>query len=350
MQFLRALLIPFSWIYGFITYVRNLFYDWGVFKITEFPISIIAVGNLSTGGTGKTPTIEYLIELLQNNYSIATLSRGYKRKTSGYVLADANSTAHEIGDEPMQYKRKYHSIQVAVDANRKRGIQNLQAEIKGLQLILLDDAFQHRSVKAGLSILLTDYSKLFFEDEILPSGSLREQTSGARRADIIVVTKTPENLSPIEKRIIIKKINPLDYQQVYFSFIQYAGEVAAIDGINLPKDKAKASVLLVCGIANPAALLAHLKMEYKEVRTKLFPDHYDFKQTDLIEIQKEFDSIPNSQKYIITTEKDWMRLQKQDLQEQVKNLPLLYLPIRMDFNEKEKEEFNTQVLNYVRTN
>ncbi len=350
MQFLRLLLIPLSWIYGFIIYLRNRFFDWGIFKTNEFPILMIAVGNLSTGGTGKTPMIEYLIELLKKNYAIATLSRGYKRKSRGFILADANSTAHEIGDEPMQYKRKFPFVHVAVDANRKRGIQILQEEIKDLKIILLDDAYQHRSVKAGLSILLTDYSKLFFEDQLLPAGSLRESIGGVQRADIIVVTKTPEQLSPIERRIIIKKINPLDYQQVYFSFIAYADEIATQESIVLPQEKKAASVLLLCGIANPAPLKEHLIKKYKQVVTRYYPDHYDFKSNDLADIQKDFDAISNPLKYVITTEKDWMRLQKQDLQEQVKKLPLLYIPIKTDFSDKDKEEFNTQLLNYVRTN
>jgi tetraacyldisaccharide 4'-kinase len=344
------MLVPLSRIYGIITFIRNKFYDWGIFKTYEFNSSLICVGNLSAGGTGKTPMVEYLIELLQKNYVLATLSRGYKRKTRGFCIADANSTAQDIGDEPCQYKQKFSDLHVAVDAKRKRGIDLLHQNFKKLDVILLDDAFQHRNVKAGLSILLTDYSNLFFEDSMLPSGTLREVASGMKRADIIVVTKTPQKLTPIDRRIIIKKINVFDYQQVYFSFIQYGEPIAATDMAIISENKKAISVLMLCGIANPTPLKEHLTKEYKEVISHIYPDHYDFKPEDLQEICKQFDQISNTNKMVITTEKDWMRLQKSELHEWVKKLPLFYVPIKTDFNEPEKEEFNSQIINYVRTN
>lgn len=350
MQAFRFLLVPLSWIYGIITFIRNKFYDWGIFKTHEFNSSLICVGNLSAGGTGKTPMVEYLIELLQKNYALATLSRGYKRKTSGFYIADANSTAQDIGDEPRQYKQKFPDLHVAVDAKRKRGIELLHQNFKNLDVVLLDDAFQHRNVKAGMSILLTDYANLFFEDSMLPAGTLRESAWGMKRADIIVVSKTPQKLTPIERRIIIKKINAFDYQHVYFSFIRYGELIAATTDVILPENKKVTTVLLLCGIANPTPLKEQLILEYKEVVPLFYPDHFDFKVVDLQEIVKQFEQILNPNKVVITTEKDWMRLQKMDLQEWVKKLPLFYVPIKTDFNEPEKEEFNSQILNYVRTN
>lgn len=350
MQSLRILLIPLSWIYGFITFLRNKFFDFGIFKTTEFPFPVISVGNLSAGGTGKTPMVEYLIQLLKNNYELATLSRGYKRKSRGFFIADENSTALDIGDEPMQYKRKFPFLNVVVDANRKRGILQLKSFFQKLDVIILDDAFQHRRIKAGLSIVLTDYSKLFFEDKLLPAGTLREAISGMKRADIILVTKTPESLSPIERRIIIKKINPLDYQKIYFSFLSYSNLVSVANALEPSEKKENYSVLLLCGIANPTPLLEKLKAEFKEVVPQLFPDHYDFKREDIVKVNMQFAKITNPNKIIVTTEKDWMRLQKSELQELVNKLPLFYIPVRMDFIEKEKDEFNSQILNYVRTN
>ena len=205
MKFLRILLSPFGIIYWLVTYCRNLFYDWGFFKSYEIPIKSIAVGNLSVGGTGKTPHIEYLIRLLANK-KVATLSRGYKRKTEGFALADENSTAETLGDEPFQFYTKFkNKISVAVDANRKNGVEQLQKSVNP-EVILLDDAFQHRKVKAGLYILLTDYSKLFSDDFILPLGDLRESSLGKKRADVIIVTKCPNDISEIAMQKITEKL------------------------------------------------------------------------------------------------------------------------------------------------
>lgn len=350
MQSIRLLLLPLSWMYGAITFLRNKFYDWGIFKTVEFSESIISVGNLSAGGTGKTPMIEYLIELFQDHYKIATLSRGYKRKTRGFYLATSSSTAADIGDEPLQFKQKYASLLVAVDANRKRGIEQLKALSNDLQLILLDDAFQHRKVRAGLSIVLSDYSNLYYTDRVLPAGNLREFASGIKRADIIIVTKTPPLISPIEKRIILKKIHLLDYQRVYFSFIRYGDPIAINKEHKLPDDVSKTAVLLLCGIANPTDLQKHLTPLVHELKLLQYADHHDYTVQDMLEISAEFEKLPAAQKLIITTEKDYMRLQKSELDEWVKKLPLFYIPIKTDFNEKEKEELNLQLANYVRRN
>lgn len=350
MQSIRLLLLPLSWMYGAITFLRNKFYDWGIFKTVEFSESIISVGNLSAGGTGKTPMIEYLIELFQDHYKIATLSRGYKRKTRGFYLATSSSTAADIGDEPLQFKQKYASLLIAVDANRKRGIEQLKALSNDLQLILLDDAFQHRKVRAGLSIVLSDYSNLYYTDRVLPAGNLREFASGIKRADIIIVTKTPPLISPIEKRIILKKIHLLDYQRVYFSFIRYGDPIAINKEHKLPDDVSKTAVLLLCGIANPTDLQKHLTPLVHELKLIQYADHHDYTVQDMLEISAEFEKLPAAQKLIITTEKDYMRLQKSELDEWVKKLPLFYIPIKTDFNEKEKEELNLQLANYVRRN
>ncbi len=249
MIILRYLLFPFAILYGFITSIRNFLYDKGIFKSYSFDIPIIAVGNLSVGGTGKTPQIEYLIRLLSPNYKIATLSRGYKRKSKGYVLADVTSTAEILGDEPFQMHQKFPNIKVAVDADRKNGIENLLKLDDKPELILLDDAFQHRKVKAGFYIMLSAYDDLFYNDFILPTGNLRESKSGAKRADIIVITKCPKDLSDITQKIIKEKIG-LDCP-IFFSFIDYDENIYNEFESKKVSDIKYTNKLLVAGIAKP---------------------------------------------------------------------------------------------------
>lgn len=330
MKFLRKILFPFAFIYWLVTFIRNFLYDLGVYKSYSFDIPIIAVGNLSVGGTGKTPQIEYLIRLLSENYKVAVLSRGYKRSTEGFILADENSTASSIGDEPFQFYSKFPNIQVAVDANRKNGIENLlQLQVKP-NIILLDDAFQHRKVKAGFYILLTAYDDLYCNDFILPFGNLREPSSGKKRADMIIVTKCPKDLSEIAQQKIIDKLKV--NQEIYFSTIQYDEYVFGNKNKVLVSELKTENKLLVAGIANPKLFFEFLKNDTDE--SLVFPDHHSFSKQDCDQILAK----ANGRK-IITTEKDFVRLNRLLPKEQ-----LYYLPIKSVFL---NTTIDNTILNYV---
>jgi tetraacyldisaccharide 4'-kinase len=355
MKLLPILAFPLALLYGTINAVRNKFYDWGIFPSRSFTVPTISVGNLCTGGSGKTPHIEYLIRLLRTEFYIATLSRGYGRKTSGFILSDTQSTTRDIGDEPLQFKKKFSGLRVAVDGDRVRGIQSLMTEFPSLQAILLDDAFQHRAVKPGLSLLLTDFSRLYRNDHVLPSGNLREFRSGAERADVIIVTKCPQILLPIERKRLISEIGPRPYQRVYFSFIRYGDFIPVYGEGNNPLSKEyyferNYSILLLTGIANTRALEYYLKGKVKNIIPLKFPDHHYFSEKDLVNIKKTFEDISSGNKIILTTEKDAMRLKAPEYSEILKKLPVFQLPIEIDFHDKDKEEFNEQILHYVRAN
>jgi tetraacyldisaccharide 4'-kinase len=365
MKLLRIIAFPLSVLYGTLLGLRNKLYDWGIFSSTTFQTPIISVGNLSVGGTGKTPHIEYLIRLLNEEFKVATLSRGYGRKTKGFVLANAQSTATDVGDEPLQFKSKYPEIPVVVDEKRVRGVKKILEKFPSIDIILLDDAFQHRAIKPGLSIVLTDFNNLYFDDFVMPTGTLREFRSGIKRADIIIVTKCPEILVPIERQQIEKKINPLPKQHVYFSHIKY-GEFLPFHAEKLnPFSKAyyferHYSILLLTGIANTQPLEYYLKEKSKNLVPVQFPDHHVFTATDIEQVKKIFDNIASANKIILTTEKDAMRLKCVELSAALEHLPLFYIPIEIDFYDKNKgtrlsintagQEFNEQILHYVRTN
>jgi len=333
MIMLRYLLFPFAVVYGLITSIRNFLYDNGILKSYSFDIPIIAVGNLSVGGTGKTPQIEYLIRLLSPNYTIATLSRGYKRKSEGFVLADENSDAELLGDEPYQMHLKFPIINVAVDADRKNGIEKLLSLTDKPNVILLDDAFQHRKVKAGFYILLTAYDDLFCDDLMLPTGSLRESKSGAKRADVIIVTKCPKSLSENEQDSIRKKIGASS--PVYFSYIDYDDKVHNANESKNVTAIRNVDKLLLAGIAKPNPFFAYLQggndvqMEY--------PDHHHYNENDIKTIKDKSNNL-----LIITTEKDYVRLKNQQLKS------LFYLPIKSSFL-SDGANFDTTILNYVGT-
>lgn len=320
MILIRKLLFPFAILYGLITSIRNLLYDKGILKSYSFDVPIIAVGNLSVGGTGKTPQIEYLIRLLSEKYKVAVLSRGYKRSTEGFILADENATASSIGDEPFQFYSKFPNIQVAVDANRKNGIENLLQLQDKPYVILLDDAFQHRKVKARFYILLTAYDDLFCDDYILPFGNLREPSSGKKRADMIIVTKCPKDLSEIAQQKIRKKLKVK--QQVFFTTIQYDDYVFGNDSQLLVSEIQSKSKVLVAGIAKPKLFFDFLKNETDE--TLVFPDHHHFSKQDCEQILAK----ANGRK-IITTEKDFVRLNGL-----LPKAQLFYLPIKSAFLNK----------------
>ncbi|NUY80984.1 tetraacyldisaccharide 4'-kinase [Flavobacterium sp. MAH-1] len=317
MILIRKILFPFAAIYGLITGLRNWFYDIGIFKSAAFDVPVIAVGNLSVGGTGKSPQIEYLLRLLIPNYKVATLSRGYKRKSRGFVLADENSDAQILGDEPFQFHRKFPEVAVAVDADRVNGITKL-LELAKPDVILLDDAFQHRKVKAGFYILLTTFHELYIDDFLLPTGNLRESRRGAKRADIIVVTKCPKDLSQQQQNAIRMKMRLESHQQLFFSFIDYDDFVFSdTDKINIDIIRNKKKVL-IAGIAKPKPFFEHLKSKDDVILE--FSDHHHFSESEISEIVKKANGNP-----IVTTEKDYVRLKGRKLEN------LFYLPIKSAF-------------------
>jgi tetraacyldisaccharide 4'-kinase len=355
MKFLKIILFPLSVTYGAILFLRNKLFDWGIFSSTEFQTPVISVGNLSVGGTGKTPHIEYLIRLLSPEFEVATLSRGYGRKTQGFILSDMQSTSSDIGDEPLQFKNKYKNIHVAVDTKRVRGIKKILETFPSVQTILLDDAFQHRAVKPGLSIALTDFSHLYLNDYVVPSGTLREFRSGIKRADIIIVTKCPKVLVPVERKRLMKEMNPLPHQTIYFSTIKY-GEFLLLNTVKKnPVAKSYYSehnyhILLLTGIANTIPLEHYLRSKVKNVIPVKFPDHHQFTKSDLGLVQKTFHAIPSENKIILTTEKDAMRLKLPEFSAILDSLPIFYMPIEIDFTDQDKKEFNEQISHYVRAN
>ncbi len=351
MEFLRIILFPFAIAYGIAVRIRNWFFDSGIFKEKEFPIPIIGVGNLSVGGTGKTPFVEYLVNMLSDNYRVAILSRGYGRSTSGFRLADQFSDHEDVGDEPMQYSRKFgNRIIVAVDANRRNGIRYLMANYKHLDVILLDDSFQHRYVKPGMNILLTDYHNLYMEDYLLPSGRLRDCVSSAKRADIIVVTKTYKVLSAITRRRVDAILKPKEHQIIYYSFLNY-GDLVPLPGANieLPKKNTN-TILMFCGIANPEPLKDYLRDQCSELISFEFPDHHIYKKKDLQKIRKKFEELFTRSKIILTTEKDVMRLIKSPYLSELKNLPVFYIPIEVKLHGTDEPEFEQQIIEYVEKN
>lgn len=350
MNFTGLFLFPFAVIYGFIVYCRNKLFDIGILKSISFKIPVISVGNLSMGGTGKTPHIEYLIRLLQNNYKTVTLSRGYGRKSKGFLWIDKHTDSIKSGDEPLQYCHKFPAILVAVDEKRVHGTTKIISEKPETDVILLDDAFQHRYIKPGLSILLTDFYKPFSKDFIFPTGTLRESKNGMKRADIIVVTKSPRILSPIIRKSIIEEIKLNANQKIYFSYIDY-GKLEPMNNFsaNFKLDKLSC-ILMVAGIANPYPFEEQLKTMADTVETIVFKDHYAFEQKDMIKIKNHFESIFSKNKIIVCTEKDAMRIKDTELMSFFVNLPFFFLPIEVKFHKNDKEMFDKQIIEYVRKN
>lgn len=352
-NWLKILLSPLALLYGLVTFVRNKLYDWHFLKVNRFDIHTIGIGNLAVGGAGKTPLAEYLIKLLlKENIKIATLSRGYKRKTTGFVLANEQSTAEDIGDEPLIFKSKY-PVLVAVDSSRSHAIKQLiNLREQAPKVILLDDVFQHRSVKCGLTILVSDYYNLYFNDMMLPSGTLREFKSGIIRADIIIVTKTPEKTSPIEIRTILKDINPSAHQRVFFSYLKY-GELYAINNsaskLDTLNELFRYKVISFAGIANAEPMINYLKEYAAELRHLPFPDHFEFTIKDLEDIERYYQSFEGGNKILVTTEKDFMRLKNPSVWDIAQRMNIYVLPVEVSFKDKE-EEFNELILKYVRAN
>ncbi len=334
MKLIRNILIIFVPVYYIITWWRNKLYDVKICSSKSYELPIICVGNLSVGGTGKTPMIEYLIRLLKKNYSIATLSRGYKRKTKGFRIADKTASIETIGDEPLQLHQKFNNVTVSVDANRQRGIANLIERRSKLDVILLDDAFQHRKVNAGLNILLTSYHRLYTNDILLPTGDLREPISGAKRAQIIVVTKCPQDLSLEDKKSIVKKLSLTQTQNVFFSSIVYMSMLESEIGSKPLEELRNANFTLVTGIAYAEPLKNYLKSQDLKFDHLEFGDHHNFTDSEI--------ALINSKELVLTTEKDFWRLhQKIDAGK------LYYIPIEMRFSEG-TEEFNGLITQFVK--
>lgn len=354
-------LLPFSWFYGFGVGFRNMLFEMGILKSRSYTVPVISVGNITVGGTGKTPHVEYLIRLLKDKVNVAVLSRGYKRKSHGFVLADAETPMKMIGDEPYQMKQKFPDITVAVDSKRTRGIDHLIGGEAGkdIDVVLLDDAFQHRYVKPGINILLVDYHRLIIYDELLPAGRLREPVKSKDRADIVIITKCPWNLKPMEFRVITKAMKLYPYQQLFFSTHEYEMPIAVfpeeqgklgasetLDSLASLKDK---NVLLLTGIGSPEQMKHDMEQMTDHVTPLTFSDHHDFKQKDIVAINEAFAAIPEP-KVIITTEKDATRLAVlEELSSEVKQ-HLYKLPIYIQIMQDQEELFNQAVLGYVRKN
>ena len=345
-------LLPLSWFYGIGVNFRNTLFSIGMLKSRAFDVPVISVGNITVGGSGKTPHVEYLIRLLKNTFHTAVLSRGYKRKSKGFVQATAETTMPEIGDEPYQMMQKFPDVTIAVDKNRCHGIDTLVENDNNIDVILLDDAFQHRYVKPGINILLVDYHRLIIYDKLLPAGRLREPLSGKDRADIVIITKCPKDLKPMEYRVITKAMSLYPYQQLFFTSIDYGelqpvfNDTKAALALTQLKDH---NVLLLTGIASPRQMTHDLEPLAPKLTPLTFSDHHNFKEKDVELINSTFASLPEP-KLIITTEKDVTRLKLVDgLSEEVRQNTYV-LPINVCFLQNQADMFNHQSIDYVHKN
>ena len=344
---------PLSFLYGLGVELRSQLFELNILKSRSFTTPVISVGNITVGGTGKTPHVEYLVRLLSNEAKVAVLSRGYKRKTHGYLLADKDSTMRDIGDEPYQMKLKFPNIEVAVDANRCEGIDHLinDEQTKDTDVIILDDAYQHRYVKPGINILLVDYHRLIIYDELLPSGRLREPIESKKRADIVIITKCPDSLNPIDYRVLTKAMKLYAYQSLFFTSLHYGAPYLLFGGdeTRVPK-KQDSDVLLLTGIASPEQMIDDVQPNVKSLKPLTFPDHHAFSPRDIEKINNTFAAMPQESRVILTTEKDAARLRNvSGLSEEVKQR-LLVLPVEVKFMLDGEEIFNDKIISYVRKN
>jgi len=336
-----------------LTGLRNELFSLKILSSREFDLPIISVGNITVGGTGKTPHTEYIASLLKSSFKVATLSRGYKRKTRGFLLVEPTSTVKQVGDEPLQIKLKFNDITVAVDANRIRGIETLIAGAAKPDVILLDDAFQHQYVSPGINILLTDYNHLITKDSLLPYGRLRESASNKCRASIIIVTKCPPELKPIDERIITKELEIRPYQNLYFSKIDYGPILPVFPGdaaLKQVKLVEGLTVFMVTGIANPASLKEYLKHGSHDIHELNFPDHHQYKPKDLEQILSRFNGLPTERKVIITTEKDMVRFRDLEAVPEIIRKNMYYIPLKISFLNNAGKDFDRKILNYVKEN
>lgn len=350
----RILLFPLAALFGVAIWLRNRFFKWGILKQTSVSIPTIVVGNISTGGTGKTPHVEYIVRLLKGKKDIATLSRGYGRKSKGFLWVKSDGIPKQFGDEPLQIKRKFEMLDVAVCENRIAGINKIVEERPYVQAIVLDDAFQHRQLKPGLAIVLVDYHSLPYNDYLLPSGNLREPLTALHRANILVVTKTSKYFSPLEREGIIQKLKIGAEMPVVFSYYNYGNLVPVVDNeatknanTTLSKDS-NHNVLLLTGIANPTYIADYLtETLLRPIEHIEFKDHHPFSEADIDKVVKKFSTIAGKNKLIITTEKDAVRLREANLLPLLANLPLFYMPVEVAFHGGDQRIFDQLIQDYV---
>jgi len=349
-------LYPFSILYRLITDIRNMLYDKGILQSEEFRIPVICVGNITVGGTGKTPHSEYLIRLLQNEFKVAFLSRGYKRKSKGFRIVTPESACREAGDEPLQIARKFPDIIAAVDINRRNGIKTIMKEHPETEVILLDDGFQHRRVKPGLSIILTDYNRLMTRDHLMPCGRLREAVNNRKRADIIIISKTPEGITEQEMRELTAEVISHPDQKLFFTKIIYKDLIPVFE--NMPSGGIfpsiagvdKYGMVLVTGIAIPDSLFSFLGKRFREIIHLDFPDHHRYSEDDIKKIQKAWESLKSQEKILITTEKDAVRLREfTNIEDSIKRA-FFSLPVNVGFINDDNHEFDNLIIDYVRKN
>jgi tetraacyldisaccharide 4'-kinase len=330
-------------------------YDAGILPSVEFPFPVICVGNLTVGGTGKTPHTEYLTGLLRKNFKIATLSRGYKRKTRDFRIASPSSQVSEIGDEPLQISRNFPDVIVTVDRNRVNGVKRIMQEYPDTEVIILDDAFQHRRITPGYSILLSDFERLIVRDHMLPYGNLRENKVNIRRADIILITKSPENISPIQRRLIVKEIDKSPYQNLYFTTFRYKPPVPVFENCReeIRPDTLECDdcgIVLITGIAKPKPFKEYLQKSYNEIIHLPFPDHHNFSEKDLQAFFSAYNDLKSTNRYLFTTEKDAVRLREfTNIAEPIRSA-FFYVPIGIHFLNEDKEAFDNLIIDYVRKN
>jgi tetraacyldisaccharide 4'-kinase len=348
-------LYPVSLLYGFITGIRNFLYDAGIIPSVEFPFPVICVGNITVGGTGKTPHAEYIAGLLRENFKVATLSRGYKRKTRDFRIASSSTLVSDIGDEPVQIFHNFPDVLVTVDRNRVHGVNRILLDYPETEVIILDDGFQHRRITPGFSILLSDFERLFVRDHMLPYGNLRESKGNMRRADMILITKSPENISPIQRRLIVKEIDKSPYQNLYFTTIRYKPPVPVFEkcheGIQTDfSECAGCGIVLITGIANPLPLKEYLQKSYTEIIHLSFPDHHSFNEKDLLSFSSAYNNLKSANRFLFTTEKDAVRLRKfTNIAEPIRST-FFYIPIGIHFLNEDKDEFDNLIIEYVRKN
>jgi tetraacyldisaccharide 4'-kinase len=342
---MRYLLFPFSLIYASITSIRNLAFDYGIFKSQSHNIPIICIGNLSIGGSGKTPHTQYIINLLKHNYKVAILSRGYGRNSSNLHYVEVNSSPNQVGDEPLLIKQNHPDCLVVVEKNRNKGVKQILKDFPEIEIILLDDGFQHRWIKAGFNILITACYSPYYQDYLMPVGNLRESKKGAERAQVIIISKTPEQSNATEKKGVISKLNLFAGQTAYFSHIEYSKWKCINTNNELQNDKIY-SITLVTGIANAQPLVSHLQKVGHSIHHLEYADHHKYTKNDIANILSKYDKDSSAKKLILTTEKDAAKLREFESEFTDKNL--YYIPIEIAFEESER--FEKQLLNYVTKN
>lgn len=354
-MFSKLFTVPLSWLYGLVVDFRNWLYDHKLVKSTEFDIPVVCVGNITVGGTGKTPHVEHLVNKFSEKYNVAVISRGYKRKTKDYILVNPDHTSHQVGDEPKQIKLKYPNIPVAVCANRVEGIKKLRQQFPDINLIIMDDGMQHRKVETWLNIALIDYTRPIYKDYLLPNGSLRDRRSSLNMAQIVIVTKCPNNIQPIDMRLIYKNLKLLGYQNLYFTRMKMLDPLPIFpdEAANIEPLKEGGNIVLMSGIGNPTHFKNSMSFKYKIIDTLVYPDHYAYKTKDLNTMKSVLKKGSNNP-FIVTTEKDATKLYRSSkIPKEIKQR-LYYQPIEIEFlnsfKDNEEEFFNQNILTYVRKN